>query len=113
VYTTTSGNWIVVMEGSGEFVFENASTNADRTIHSGLWFVRSGTFRAKPHDYDKGDHWLEIRTPKARVFLRKAEIGMRISEGGGGQIWLARGNATVVWNDGRRKELLPKGLDNL
>jgi hypothetical protein len=109
----TTGNWIVGLDGDGEFVLEDARTNPEGTIHTAYWFVRRGTFRAKPHDYDPSDHRLEVRTPIARVYVGKAEIGMRVSEGGGGQIWLVSGKATIVWNDGRRKELTQKGMDYL
>jgi hypothetical protein len=109
----TVGNWIVALDGEGEFILEEARTDEKRTVHTNVWNVKKGTFRAKPHDYDKGDHWLQVTVPIARVFVHKGEIGLRVSEGAGGQIWLVSGKATVVWNDGRRKELPLRGMEYL
>lgn len=107
----TTGNWIIALDGEGEFIFEDAKRNAGGTVHTAFWMIRKGAFRAKPHDYDPSDHWLQIRTPVAKVIVHKGEIGLRITDGGGGQIWLVSGKATIFWNDGRRKELKLRGMD--
>ena len=106
----TEGNWIIGMDGEGDFLLEDALTNADRTVHQGVWFVKSGTFRAKPHDYDPSVHTLIIQTAAGKVFADRAEIGMRISEGGRGQVWLMSGKGKIEWNDGKTQELVLKGM---
>lgn len=111
VQVVTAGNWIVEMGGEGEFSFENALTNADRTVHEAFWFVKRGELKMRPKEYDPAEHYLQIRTPIARVFLLKGEAGMKVTEGGGGQIWVYSGTATIVWNDGRRKEVHSRGME--
>jgi hypothetical protein len=103
----TVGNWLLVLDGEGEFVFDDARRDPDRKAHTGIWTMTKGTIRAKPHDYDPADHWLEIRTPKAKIYVHQGEVGARISEGGSGSVWLVKGQAEVVWEDGRRKKLEP------
>jgi hypothetical protein len=102
----TYGNWQIVLD-EGEFAIEDARRAADQKAHSQVWTVRRGMIRAKPHDFDPADHWLEIRTPKARIYVHQGEIGARISEGGAGTVWLVKGQAEVVWEDGRRRKLAP------
>jgi len=109
----TSGNWVIALSGEGEFIFEDARTNEGGKIHTNFWNLKKGVFRAKPHDYDTTDHWLQITTPVAKVFVHKGEIGLRVAEGGGGQIWLLSGVANVHWNDGRKKSLTLKGMEYL
>ena len=111
VQIVTEGNWIVEMDGQGEFSFENALTNADRTIHTAYWFVRKGELKIRPKEYDPAEHYMQIRTPIARVFLHRGEAGMKVTEGGGGQIWIYSGTATIVWDDGRRKEIHSRGME--
>lgn len=109
----TAGNYYVMLQGDGQFVFEDARINDDRNAHTAYWFVKKGTFRAKPYEYDPNSHYMEVRTASASIFLEQAEIGMNVYEGGSAQVWLVSGKGHVVWNDGRRKELPLKGMDYL
>lgn len=113
VQLSTAGNWIVVLDGDGEFTLDEAWTNESRNVHSIAWTVKKGTFRAKPHDYDPSDHWLEVRTDKARIVVHQGELGVIVPEGGGGRFWLVSGRATVYWKDGRQKVLETKGMGYL
>lgn len=113
VQATTHGSWIVALEGEGEFAIEEARTNPARTTHATSWFLKRGNFRAKPQDYDPSEHWLQLRTPSARIIVQKGEIGVNVREDGTGQVWLLSGRAMVEWNDGRRKRLKVKGMDYL
>jgi hypothetical protein len=107
----TEGNWKVELEGEGSFRIDDARTDSTRTRHTSSWFVEKGTFLAHPREFDPSEHWMEIRTPIARVLVRNAELGMKISQGGGGQVWIQSGNGVVLWNDGRKKELKVKGME--
>jgi hypothetical protein len=113
VQLKTNGNYLVGMDGEGEFVVQKARVSADRKSHTLHWLVRKGTFRVKPNDYDPGQQFVEIRTAIARVLGTKAEFGVRVNDAGGGQVWLMSGTAQVIWNDGRRKELKVRGMDYL
>jgi hypothetical protein len=118
---STSGTWIVGLDGEGEFIFEDARTNEDRSLHTITWILKKGLLRAKPHTYDLTDHWLEVKTPLARVLVEKGELGIRLPDfqkspapdAPRGQVWLMSGKATVYWNDGRKKELPLKGMEYL
>lgn len=109
----TAGNWLVAMDGEGEFIFEDGKVDAEKKAHSTIWTVKKGTFRAKPHDYDPSTHWIEVKTAAATVYCQQSEFGLRISEGGKGQVWLISGKIIVLWKDGRRKEITQKGMDYL
>jgi hypothetical protein len=113
VQLKTNGNYLVGLDGDGEFVAEKARLSHDRTKHTLHWFVRKGTLRVKPNKYDPAEQHVEIRTAIARVRGNKAELGVRVNEAGGGQVWLMSGTAEVIWNDGRRKELKVRGMDYL
>lgn len=110
---STAGKWMVSLEGEGEFVFEDARRSDDSKVATDYWFVKKGTFRAKPHEFDRNDHWMQIRTAVATIYLHNGEIGMRINEGGTGQVWLTAGKATVIRADGTKRELPLKGMDYL
>lgn len=112
VQLLTEGNWIVALE-DGEFAFEDARTDAARSVRSGTWIVSKGRFRAKPHDYAPGNFRLEVRTPAAKLIVGKGEIGLSLPESGRGQVWLMSGEARIVWSDGRTKALNPKGMEYL
>jgi hypothetical protein len=107
----TEGNWQIGIEGKAELTFEDARTNPDRTIRAAYWTIKSGIVRIRSADYDPADLELQIRTPLARILFRRAEAGLRISDGGRGEVWLVAGSGVVVWNDGRRKTLTVRGME--
>lgn len=110
VHVITEGNWVVGMEGDGEFSFEDAKRDENHRLHSVAWTVSRGTLRARPQDYDPSDLRIQIGTPTARIVVRKGEVGVRIDRGGHGQVWLFSGSATIVWNDGKRGEINHQGM---
>ena len=103
----TTGNWWVVLEGEGEFSFDDAKTNSQKTKHLGVWSIQRGSLRIKPKDFDPGEHYFKIKTPLAEITLQKGEMGISLEKGGQGrgQIWLYRGNAEIVWKNGSSKKL--------
>lgn len=113
VRLSSHGQWLFSLEGEGEYAFEDARIDRKKNLVTNVFFVRQGTFRAKPHDYDPREHWLEIRTPAAKVLIHQGEIGMRISPGGHGTVWLMQGKGVVVTPDGRRRELSFRGMDHI
>lgn len=110
----TAGNWIVRMDGRGEFYFMDARRDSDAKVRTNVWFVKQGLLRVKPHDYDPADHWMEVFTPKARIILHQAEVGIRIhGPGGDGQVWSMKGAVTVERRDGKVSVLAPKNMEYL
>jgi hypothetical protein len=112
VQINTAGTWMIALDGEGEFIFEDARTREDKSVHTINWIMKKGQFRAKPFTYDKTEHWLQIRTPNSRVLLQQGELGLRVDglvnappDKPKGQVWLVSGKATVYWNDGKQKEL--------
>ena len=109
----TAGNWLLVLDGDGEFIFEDARTDQEHFSHRATWLVKKGIFRAKPYDYEHGPHELEVVTPTARVLVHSGEIGLKTGEDGKGDVWLMAGKAEVVWNDGKHKELALKSVEKI
>jgi hypothetical protein len=110
---STAGLWSFGLEGEGEFVMRDARRSEDSKEHVASVYVKKGTFRAKPAAQGMRGYLLEISTATAKILLNNGEIGMEVGAGGKGRMWLVSGKATVTWNDGRRKELALRGLENL
>jgi hypothetical protein len=113
VQVRTPGNWIVMMDGEGEFYFDEAKKNAENTAHSTLWWVKKGMIRAKSYEKAPGKFYLEVRAGDARVLVENGEIGLRFSEKVGGQVWLVQGRATVKGPGFKRRELKPGVVETL
>lgn len=111
--TQTVGNWIFLMDGEGEFAFEDSRKSSDGKTRTARIYVRRGQFRAKPHDRDPNDHWLEVVTNAGKIVVHKGEIGLRVGEEGIGQIWLMTGEAKVTGPDGKTRDMKVKTLDYL
>jgi len=112
----TAGNWIVLMDGEGEFLFEDARVGRQQgekgvDVQTGVWRVRRGLLRVKPHDYDPAEHWLEVRAPMATVTVIKGEIGLRVFGPDKGQVWLMSGRAIVEPVRGDRHELKLRAME--
>lgn len=110
----TTGNWTILLDGEGMFVFEDARKNAQGTKRAVSWYVKKGSFRAKPSAVDGALHWLVLRTPSARLLVKQGEVGVRVDDNGGGQAWLIEGEKAVLYKStGERVELEPKGVASL
>lgn len=110
----TTGSWTILLDGEGMFVFEDARKNAQGTKRAVSWYVKKGSFRAKPLTVDGALHWLVLRTPHARLLVKQGEVGVRVNDDGGGQAWLMEGEKAVLYRStGERVELEPKGVASL
>ena len=115
----TAGSWLIALDGEGDYIFEDAKRDQEGKKHTIFWNMKRGMFRAKVHDYDPTDHWLQLRTPFAYIFLRQGEMGLRIDNvkpppgKRRGVLWHVKGRTIIKWNDGRRKVITEKGLYDL
>lgn len=109
----SSGRWYMAFEGEGSMVFQDARRNAEGTEHTLSIYVQQGTFRVKAADDNYKGYFLEITTAAAKVHVYEGEFGMQVGPEGKGRMWLMRGKAVALWNDGRRRELGLRGLEDL
>jgi hypothetical protein len=111
----TTGNFILILDGPGEFLFEDARReDGDGVTSKGkhvLFFrVKRGSLRAKKHDYDDGQHWLQVTVPKGKVLLEQGEIGVETNPEGNGRFWVVAGKVVYRPKDGPRQADLPRGI---
>jgi len=119
VELVTAGNFIIGLDAAGappaDFSFLGARTNVDRNVHSALWSISSGRMRIKSSEMDRGArHFVEVRTPSARLILEDGEVGISIPNEAkaSGQFWVVKGSVVVRWKDGRRGEYRSPGLQS-
>jgi hypothetical protein len=110
---TSSGQWYMGLDGEGAIVFQDARKNAQGTEHTLSIYVQQGTFRAKAASDNYKGYFLEITTAIAKIRVMEGEFGMQVNAEGKGRMWLMSGKAVALWNDGRRKELGLRGLEDL
>ncbi len=107
---STNGNFIVAIDGPGSFVFENARRDSDSGRRTLTLRLKHGTLRAKRHDQDSAEHWLELYTPRGRLILQQGEIGIEVNQEGLGRFWIVSGTVVFRGADGTRRENLQKGV---
>lgn len=107
----TAGNWIVVMDGPGEFLFEDAKRTTDSGVRSVQFQVKQGLLRLKPHTGDlETVHWAQVTITKARIVVEQGEIGVEVSSAGDAKTWLMDGKGIIFKPDGSRERMGLKGL---
>ncbi len=111
----TNAQILIGLGGEGNFVFEEARANEDRSIRTSSWYVGRGRVRAKIGLDSPSENWRQLKAPSARVLGKKGEVGLRIPLGGGGQVWgVGDGvDAQVEWEDGRKLRLSPGVMEYL
>ena len=112
VELSTAGLWGIILDGDGEFIFEESGTDQVGELHVQRWYVKQGQFRARPKTSTKGDYWLEISTAKGLVRAHQGEFGIRVSEQST-QVWNISADLTLVPRKGKEEKLLPKNLGYL
>lgn len=113
----TNGNFIMILDGPGEYLFEDARRQDDNEVskskHVLLFRMKRGMLRAKRHDYDPSQHWLQVIVPKGRIILEQGEIGVETHRPGSGRFWVVSGKVTYRPNEGQRRADLPRGIHHL
>jgi hypothetical protein len=110
---SSPGQWYMGFDGEGSVIFQDARRNAEGTEHTLSVYVQQGTFRAKAANDNYKGYFLEVTTAAAKVHVYEGEFGMQVVAQGKGRMWLMTGRAVAIWNDGRRKELGLRGLEDL
>lgn len=107
------GSWLVVLDGNGEFVLEDARGSQDGKTKIVFWKLLQGQLRAVPYTALGGNQWMVVRTPHVKLIAHQAEFGVAVDRNGKGSAFVMSGKVTALWDDGRRKVLGLKGAESL
>ncbi len=113
VQLTSSGNYLVILDGPGEFVLEDAKRDDAPSRRVFEWVVHQGGLRAKPNEYEASEQWLVVRTPAVRIEAKESEIGLSVGENGQGKFWLVSGQARLFKKDGSERLIEQRGVYDL